>query len=72
MAVVIGLFNTMVTWMALDGPVHIAEEMEQPLKVMPKVLYITFATQAIVGLVWILVCGFCITDMEAIINSPTG
>lgn len=62
----------MATWMALDGPIHLAEEMQHPLKMVPKVLYMTYGIQFLVGLVWILVVGFCITDLDAIVSSPTG
>ncbi|EXJ78179.1 hypothetical protein A1O3_09340 [Capronia epimyces CBS 606.96] len=72
MAVVLGLYNSMTALVALDASCHMAEEIKQPTRMIPKILYITIALQFLVGVVWILAIGFSIQDSDAIINSPSG
>ncbi|KAI8649009.1 hypothetical protein NCS55_01474300 [Fusarium keratoplasticum] len=54
MAVAIGLYNCVVVWVSLDAVCHLAEEVPQPTRIIPKTLYIIVATQLTVGVVWIL------------------
>lgn len=62
----------MTTLMALDGPTHLAEELPSPKRIMPRILVITITSQAMLGVVWILVLGFSIHDLQAIIYTSTG
>lgn len=72
MAVAIGLYNCVVVWVSLDAVCHLAEEVPQPTRIIPKTLYIIVATQLTVGVVWILTVGFSVTDINAVISSATG
>jgi len=72
MAVVIGLLNALASLGALDSPCHLAEELQSPTKIVPFALYMVIGSQVLVGIMWILVIGFCITDFETIINTTTG
>lgn len=72
LAVVLGLFNSFATLMGLDGPTHLAEEIPQPRRHLPRILLIVIISQFFVGVVWILVLGFSITDLNAVRNSATG
>jgi choline transport protein len=72
MAVVIGLLNALGSLGALDSPCHLAEELQNPRKILPFALYIVIGSQVLVGIMWILVIGFCITGFETIINTKTG
>ncbi|KAM6522917.1 hypothetical protein FALCPG4_012530 [Fusarium falciforme] len=72
MAVVLGLYNSMVAFICLDAACHMAEELPHPAVQIPRVLYITMATQFTVGVVYILTIGFSITDINVIIKTPTG
>lgn len=58
--------------MGLDGPAHLAEEIPEPKKSLPRVMLIVILSQFVVGVIWIIVLGFSITNLEAIIKSPTG
>ncbi|KAI8238751.1 hypothetical protein K4K57_002471 [Colletotrichum sp. SAR 10_99] len=71
-AILLGLFNSFSTLMGLDCPTHLAEEVKSPKKVIPRILLIVIISQFFVGVVWILVLGFSISDLPTIIASPTG
>ncbi|KAI8183964.1 hypothetical protein K4K54_009888 [Colletotrichum sp. SAR 10_86] len=71
-AILLGLFNSFSTLMGLDCPTHLAEEVKNPKKVIPRILMIVIISQFFVGVVWILVLGFSIGDLPTIIASPTG
>ncbi|WAO93423.1 Choline transport protein [Fusarium falciforme] len=72
MAVVLGLYNSMVAFICLDAACHMAEELPHPAVQIPRVLYITMATQFTVGVIYIFTIGFSITDINVIIKTPTG
>lgn len=72
MAILLGLFNSMVAFVCLDAACHLAEEVPQPAVMIPRILYITMGTQFLVGVFYILVIGFAIKDMKVIINTSTG
>ncbi|KAH6685854.1 amino acid/polyamine transporter I, partial [Plectosphaerella plurivora] len=71
-AVLLGLFNSFSTLMGLDCPTHLAEEVKTPKKLIPRILLIVILSQFVIGVLWILVLGFSITDMPAIIGTSTG
>lgn len=71
-AVFLGLYNSMTTLMALDGPTHLAEELPSPKIIMPRILIITIVSQAVLGVAWIIVLGFSIGDLQSIIHTSTG
>ena len=58
--------------MGLDGPAHLAEELPQPKKSLPRIMLIVIFSQFIVGVVWIIVLGFSITDLTAVTKTATG
>ncbi|KEZ46730.1 hypothetical protein SAPIO_CDS0006 [Scedosporium apiospermum] len=71
-AIFLGLFTSFATLMALDGPAHLAEEIPQPKKLLPRIMLIVIGSQFVVGVIWIIVLGFSITDLDAILATPTG
>ncbi|CAI6089038.1 unnamed protein product [Clonostachys chloroleuca] len=71
-AVVLGLMNSFATLMGLDSPTHLAEELPQPKRTLPQILIVVILSQFVVGVVWILVLGFSITDLDAILATSTG
>lgn len=71
-AVLLGLFTSFSTLMGLDGPAHLAEEVPQPKRILPRVMLIVIISQVVVGIIWILTLGFSITDLPAIIDTKTG
>ncbi|KAE8343714.1 hypothetical protein BDV24DRAFT_149334 [Aspergillus arachidicola] len=71
-AILLGLINSFGTLMGLDGPAHLAEELPRPKILLPRIMIIVVVSQFFVGLVWIIVLGFSITDVSAITSSATG
>ncbi|GAM36589.1 hypothetical protein TCE0_018f05789 [Talaromyces pinophilus] len=71
-AILLGLFTSFSTLMGLDGPAHLAEEIPEPKKSLPRVMLMVIISQFVVGLIWIIVLGFSITDLSAITNTATG
>lgn len=72
LAVLLGLFSSFSTLMGLDGPAHLAEEIPQPKRHLPRIMLIVILSQAAIGVVWIIVLGFSITDMDLIVHTKTG
>uniref|UniRef100_A0A8H7K3Z7 Uncharacterized protein n=1 Tax=Bionectria ochroleuca TaxID=29856 RepID=A0A8H7K3Z7_BIOOC len=54
------------------APTHLAEELPQPKRTLPQILIVVILSQFVVGVVWILVLGFSITDLDAILATSTG
>ncbi|KAL3455343.1 amino acid/polyamine transporter I [Aspergillus heterothallicus] len=71
-AIFLGLFTSFSTLISLEGPCHIAEEIPTPKRFVPRILLIVILSQLVVGVVWIIVLGFSITNVEAVMYSPTG
>ncbi|SCV36466.1 uncharacterized protein FFB14_06113 [Fusarium fujikuroi] len=71
-AVLLGLMNSFSTLMGLDGPAHLAEEIPQPKRFLPRIMIIVILSQFAIGLVWILVLGFSVKDLDAIVATSTG
>ncbi|KAK9238964.1 choline transport protein [Lipomyces kononenkoae] len=71
-AVLLGLLNSFATLMGLDGPAHLAEELPQPKRSLPRIMLIVVLSQFVVGVTWIIVLGFSITDLNAITSTATG
>lgn len=57
---------------AYDSVVHMAEEVPNPRKTVPKLMYLSIICSAVSGLLFMVVCLFCIQDLDNTINSPTG
>ncbi|KAE8327938.1 amino acid/polyamine transporter I [Aspergillus sergii] len=72
LVILLGLFNSFGTLMGLDGPAHLAEELPQAKKSLPRIMLIVIGSQFVVGVIWIIVLGFSITDLDAINNTTTG
>lgn len=64
--------NSFSTLMGLDAPTHLAEELPEPKKLLPRAMLIVILSQLVVGIIWILALGFSITDLPTIINTSTG
>ncbi|KAG5743892.1 hypothetical protein H9Q72_012139 [Fusarium xylarioides] len=72
LAVLLGLMNSFSTLMGLDSPAYLAEEIPQPKRFLPRIMIIVILSQFAIGLIWILILGFSITDIDAIIATSTG
>jgi amino acid transporter len=57
---------------AFDSVIHMIEEIPQPTKNGPKAIYLAVICGAVSGFIFMVVCLFCIQDVNKVINSPTG
>ncbi|KAI6779258.1 choline transport protein [Emericellopsis cladophorae] len=78
-----GGWNDGVTWFlglvqaaygltAFDAAIHLVEEIPQPRKTIPRVLWLSVTMGAITGFIFMVVCLFCIQDLDAVLNPATG
>ncbi|KAH6896037.1 amino acid/polyamine transporter I [Thelonectria olida] len=72
LAVLLGLMNSFSTLMGLDSPTHLGEELPQPKRILPRILIVVIVSQFVIGIIWILVLGFSIRDLSAIVATSTG
>ncbi|KAM5349527.1 hypothetical protein ACJ41O_006032 [Fusarium nematophilum] len=72
LAVLLGLMNSFSTLMGLDSPAHLAEEVPNPKRVIPRIMIIVILSQFVIGIIWILVLGFSVRDLPAIVATSTG
>ncbi|RAK96059.1 putative amino acid permease family protein [Aspergillus ibericus CBS 121593] len=57
---------------AFDAVIHMVEEIPAPRRNAPKVMWLSVLMGAITGFIFMVVCLFCIQDVNEVINSPTG
>ncbi|KAI5458742.1 putative amino acid permease family protein [Mariannaea sp. PMI_226] len=57
---------------AFDAIIHMTEEIPDPRRNVPKAMYLCVICSAVTGLLFMIVCLFCIQDVDGIINTPTG
>jgi amino acid transporter len=67
-----GLIQAAYGLTAFDSVIHMAEEIPNPRKMVPKVLYLAVIIGAVSGGVFMVVCLFCIQDLNLVLNSPSG
>uniref|UniRef100_A0A060TJW4 ARAD1D49984p n=1 Tax=Blastobotrys adeninivorans TaxID=409370 RepID=A0A060TJW4_BLAAD len=67
-----GLLQAAYGLTAFDSVIHMVEEIPQSRKNAPKVIWLAVLIGAISGGVFMLVCLFCIQDVDNTINSYTG
>lgn len=67
-----GLIQAAYGLTAFDSVIHMAEEIPNPRKMVPKVLYLSVIIGATSGGIFMLVCLFCIQDLNLVLNSPSG
>ncbi|KAM0324470.1 hypothetical protein ACHAPQ_008361 [Fusarium lateritium] len=57
---------------AFDAAIHLVEEIPSPRKNIPRVIWLSVVIGAITGFIFMVVCLFCIVDMEIVTNPSTG
>lgn len=67
-----GLIQAAYGLTAFDSVIHMAEEIPSPRTSVPRVLYLAVAIGASTGALFMVVCLFCIQDLDLVLNSPTG
>lgn len=55
-----------------DGAIHMSEEVRNPAKVVPRILVQSIIINGTLAFSFILILLFCIGDLTAALNTPTG
>lgn len=64
-----GLLQAAYGLTAFDSVIHMVEEIPAPRRNAPKAMWLAVVTGAISGFIFMLVCLFCIQDLDAVLNS---
>ncbi|KAF7556569.1 hypothetical protein G7Z17_g1304 [Cylindrodendrum hubeiense] len=67
-----GLLQAAYGLTAFDSAIHLVEEIPAPRKNIPRVIYSSVIMGAITGFIFMVVCLFCIQDLDVILDPPTG
>jgi choline transport protein len=57
---------------AFDSVIHMIEEIPHPRRNAPRAIYLSVICGAVTGFIFMVVCLFCIQNLDDILNSPTG
>lgn len=68
----LGLVQAAYGLTAFDAAVHLSEEMPAPRRNIPRTLWLSVSVGAITGFIFMVVCLFCIQDLETVLNPSTG
>ncbi|KAB5580372.1 amino acid/polyamine transporter I [Coniochaeta sp. 2T2.1] len=68
----IGLMSSAVAFINWDSATHMAEEMKNASRDLPRVLFGCVALSGIFTFPWMIALAFCITDIEGVLNGPVG
>ncbi|USW51723.1 Putative amino acid/polyamine transporter I [Septoria linicola] len=67
-----GLLQGAYALTAFDAVIHLVEEIPEPRKNAPKIIWLAVVLGAITGFIFMVVCLFCIQDLDLVIDGPTG
>ncbi|CAK7229450.1 hypothetical protein SEUCBS140593_007250 [Sporothrix eucalyptigena] len=68
----IGLLTTAIGFVSWDSPIHMAEEMTNVARDLPRSLLITIISSAVFTFPWVIALAFCITDIGGVLAGPVG
>ncbi|GAB7350069.1 hypothetical protein MBLNU459_g0738t1 [Dothideomycetes sp. NU459] len=68
----IGLVQAAYGLTAMDSVIHMTEELPNPRTNAPRAIWLAVLLGAITGFLFMVVCLFCIQNLDDTINSPTG
>ncbi|XWW97907.1 hypothetical protein V2A60_005903 [Cordyceps javanica] len=68
----LGLVQSAYGLTAFDSVVHMTEEIPNPRRNIPRVLLLSVLLGAVTGFIFMVVCLFCIQDLEKVLNPPSG
>ncbi|KAI8310746.1 Choline transport protein [Colletotrichum sp. SAR11_59] len=57
---------------AFDAAIHLVEEIPAPRKNVPKVIWLSILCGAATGFIFMMICLFCIQDLDQILDPSTG
>ncbi|KAB8337336.1 hypothetical protein FH972_021635 [Carpinus fangiana] len=67
-----GLIQAAYGLTAFDSVIHMIEEIPNPRKNGPTSIWLAVVVGAITGFIFMVVCLFCIQDLDTVIDGPTG
>lgn len=67
-----GLLQGAYALTAFDAVIHMIEELPEPRKNAPRIAWLAVSLGAATGWIFMVVCLFCIQDLETVIDGPTG
>lgn len=67
-----GLIQAAYGLTAFDSAIHLAEEIPNPRVNIPRIIWLSVLIGAITGALFMVVCLFCIQDIDSVLNSPVG
>ncbi|RDA91877.1 hypothetical protein CP533_0357 [Ophiocordyceps camponoti-saundersi (nom. inval.)] len=67
-----GLVQSAYGLTAFDSVIHMAEEIPSPRRNVPRIMWLAVASGAISGFILLVVCLFCIQDVDRVLSPPTG
>ena len=68
----LGLVQAAYGLTAFDSVVHMAEEIPNPRKNIPRVLWLSVVMGAVSGFAFMVICLFSVQDLERVLDPPTG
>ena len=68
----LGLLQAAYGLTAFDSAVHMVEEIPQPRKNVPRVIWMSVAIGAVTGFIFMVVCLFSIQDLDSVLDPSTG
>jgi choline transport protein len=68
----LGLVQAAYGLTAFDAAIHLVEEIPSPRTNVPRVMWLSVTLGAISGFIFMVVCLFCIQDLDAVIDPVTG
>ncbi|KAL8636513.1 MAG: hypothetical protein Q9226_009246, partial [Calogaya cf. arnoldii] len=71
-ATLIGILSPMVTLIGPDAAVHMAEEVRNASKTIPRIMLATMAFNGALGFVMLVTLCFCVGNLEEVLETKTG
>ncbi|KAK5993022.1 Choline transport-like protein [Cladobotryum mycophilum] len=68
----IGLVQGAYGLTAFDAVIHMVEEIPAPRRNGPKTMYLSVICGAITGFIFMMICLFCIQNLDRVLDPPTG
>ncbi|KAI1390834.1 amino acid transporter [Hypoxylon trugodes] len=68
----VGFIGNVATFVGADAAVHMSEEIENAALNVPRAIFTTVILNGSMGWAMVLAVLFCLSDIESVINSPTG
>src|SRR5699024_9159545 len=68
----LGLVQSAYGLTAFDSVIHLIEELPRPQTNGPRVLWLSIVSGTISGMIFMIVCIFCIQNLKGVLDPPSG